>query len=201
VVVKREGPTHRQRQALATREQIASSARSLFAERGYAATTIAAISEAADIPLQTIYSALGSKAAILAEITRMWMTESQTPDLAAAALSEPDPQERLRMSAHMQRRQYDAGNDVIAIYQDAARTDAQMAGVLRQVLSSREREIGKLIDSLTPHLAPGLTRDEATDRYLTCTLVEIYRTLIHERGWTADRYEQWLADLLISQLL
>ncbi len=186
---------------MATREQIASAARTLFAERGYAATTIAGISEAADIPVQTIYSALGSKAAILAEITRMWMAESQTPQLAADALSEPDPQERLRMTAHMQRRQYDVGNDVIAIYQDAARTDSQMAEVQRQVLASRDREVAKLIDSLVPHLAPGLTRDQAMDRFLTCTLVEIYRTLIHERGWTADDYEQWLTDLLISQLL
>ncbi|WP_026208930.1 TetR/AcrR family transcriptional regulator [Catelliglobosispora koreensis] len=201
MAVKREGPTHRQRQAMATREQIASAARTLFAERGYAATTIAGISEAADIPVQTIYSALGSKAAILAEITRMWMAESQTPQLAADALSEPDPQERLRMTAHMQRRQYDVGNDVIAIYQDAARTDSQMAEVQRQVLASRDREVAKLIDSLVPHLAPGLTRDQAMDRFLTCTLVEIYRTLIHERGWTADDYEQWLTDLLISQLL
>ena len=44
------GPTHRQRQAAATRRQIAAAARQLFAERGYVATTIAAISERADIP-------------------------------------------------------------------------------------------------------------------------------------------------------
>ena len=54
------GPTHRQRQAAATRRQIAAAARQLFAERGYVATTIAAISERADIPVQTVYSAIGT---------------------------------------------------------------------------------------------------------------------------------------------
>lgn len=103
--------------------------------------------------------------------------------------------------AHMQRRQYDAGNDVITIYQEAARADRQMAHVLRKLIAARDRENRKLIDSLTPHLAPGLAPDRAMDRFLACTLVEIYRTLVHERCWTSDDYERWLADLFIDQLL
>jgi hypothetical protein len=47
--------SHRQREASATREAIARTALQLFADRGYVATTIQAISEAADIPAPTIY--------------------------------------------------------------------------------------------------------------------------------------------------
>jgi AcrR family transcriptional regulator len=201
VVVKRDGLTHRQRQALATREQVANAARRLFAERGYVATTIAAISEAADIPAQTIYSSFGNKGAILTEISQMWMAESDTRELHNQALAEPDPAQRVRMVAHLQRRQLDAGNDVITIYQEAARADQHMAAVLNHVLASREGEIRKLIDSLAPHLAPGLTVEEAMDRFLACSVVEVFRTLVHERGWTSDQYETWLADLLVVQLL
>ena len=30
---------------------------------------------------------------------------------------------------------------------------------------------------------------------------EVYRLLVGDRGWDPERYEQWLAELLISQLL
>jgi AcrR family transcriptional regulator len=186
---------------MATRDQVARAARKLFAERGYVATTIAAISETADIPVQTIYSSFGNKAAILTEISGMWMAEADTRELANQALAEPDPAQRLRAFAHLQRRQLVAGNDVIGIYQEAARADQQMAVVLSQVMASREGEIRKLVDTLEPHLASGMTVDAAMDRFLACTLVEVYRTLVHERGWSIDQYERWLADILISQLL
>ena len=55
VAVKRS-TGHRQRQAEATKQQVAQVARALFAEHGYVATTISTIATEADIPVQTIYS-------------------------------------------------------------------------------------------------------------------------------------------------
>jgi hypothetical protein len=72
---------------------------------------------------------------------------------------------------------------------------------LKSVLDGRERAIGKLIDSLAEHLALGLTRAAALDLFVTCTLPEVYRTLVLERRWALDRYECWLGALLVSQLL
>ena len=76
-----KGPVgHRQRQAEETKNQVARAARRLFGERGFHATTVAAISEAADIPEQTIYSALGSKTRILERITG---ADDRTPNVIA----------------------------------------------------------------------------------------------------------------------
>jgi len=91
VAVKREGPSHRQRQALATKEQIAAAGRALFAERGYVATTITAIAEAADIPVPTIYSAFGNKAAILKDITRRVIATLDVTRQHEHARADPDP--------------------------------------------------------------------------------------------------------------
>ncbi len=194
------GGGHRQRQAEETRLQIAQAARSLFAERGYAATTIAAIAEEADIPAPTIYSAFGSKAKILEKITRIWMTDAQTVSIAEASLAEPDPAQQLRMFAELNRRQLEVGSDVVAIYQEAARSDPQMAAVLDGVLASREGEIRKLIRAIKPHLKAGLSIDAALDACLALSVPEIYRTLM-EREWTPRRYQTWLGDLLVDQLL
>jgi len=199
-VVDGHGGGHRQRQAEETRLQIAQAARSLFAERGYAATTIAAIAEEADIPAPTIYSAFGSKAKILEKITRIWMTDAQTVSIAEASLAEPDPAQQLRMFAELNRRQLEVGSDVVAIYQEAARSDPQMAAVLKGVLASREGEIRKLIRAIKQHLKAGLSIDAALDACLALSVPEIYRTLM-ERDWTPRRYQTWLGDLLVDQLL
>ena len=198
--VKRVGG-HRERQADATKSQIARAARALFAEHGYAGTTITAISAAADIPVQTVYSSLGSKAKILERITQSWMEEAQTVSLAQASLQETDVRRQLRLLAELNRRQYEVGSDVVAIYQDAARADPQMADTLRQVLAAREREIRKFLRTTARHHKPGLTLEGALDITLALTLVEVYRTLVVERGWSARRYEGWLGGSLIAQLL
>ena len=199
--VKDEKTGHRYRQAMATRRQIAGAARRLFAERGYVGTTISAIATEADIPAPTIYSAFGTKAKILEEITRLWIVESGTQQQHEESLAQPDPVRRLQIAAHWHTRQMELGYDVITIYQEAARADPEMALVLKSVLDGRDRAIGKLIDSLTEHLAAGLTRASAVDLFVTCTLTEIYRSLVLERGWAPGDYERWLGELLVTQLL
>ena len=192
---------HRQRQAEATKREVARVARALFAEHGYVATTISTISAEADIPVQTIYSAFGTKAKILDKITEVWMSEAQTTSRAAEYLHEPDPARQLRMLAELNRRQMQVGSDVVVIYQEAAASDPQMAQTLRNVLAAREREIRKLIEVLAPRLRSDLTIDTALDLTLALTLPELFHLLAVERGWGPVRYETWLGDALVSQLL
>ncbi len=200
VAVKRSAG-HRQRQAEATKREVARVARVLFAEHGYVATTITTISEAADIPVQTIYSAFGTKAKILDKITELWMRDAQTTSRAAEYLHEPDPARQLRMLAELNRRQLQVGSDVVVMYQEAAASDPQMAETLREVLATREREIRRLIDALAPRLRSELTVDSALDLTLALTLPELFHLLVVERGWGPVPYETWLGNTLVSQLL
>jgi len=186
---------------MATKAQIATAARGLFAAQGYIATTITAIAEAADIPAPTIYSAFGTKAKILRAIA--WgVTATLDVDRShAEALDQPDPTHGLRLAANLQRRQYELMYDVIAIYQEAARTDPDIAQDLHTIMANRERAFRRHIEAIAAHLAPGVSVSDGVDTYVTLVLPEIYRTLVLERGWTVDRYETWLADTLIRQLL
>ena len=117
------------------------------------------------------------------------------------ALARPDPADGLRLAARIQRRQYELMYDVIAIYQEAARTDPDIAGDLRVITANRERAFRRHVESIAGHLSPGVTVDEGVDRYLAVVLPEVYRTLVLERGWSIDQYETWLADTLLQQLL
>jgi len=194
-------PTHRQRQALATKEQIGRAARGLFAERGYVATTIAAIAEAADIPAPTIYSAFGSKAAILQDIAHRVVAHLEVDRHHEDAMHNPDPAAGLRVAAALQRRQFEIMYDVLATYQEAARVDPQIDRAQRIVLANRERAFRRHLTAISSRLTPRVTVDQAVDIYVALVLPEIYRTLVIERGWTPDRYETWLGDSLIDQLL
>jgi AcrR family transcriptional regulator len=186
---------------MATKAQIASAARALFAAQGYVGTTIASIAEAADIPAPTIYSAFGGKAAILKAIA--WDVAG-TLDIDRAherALAQPDPRDGLRTAANIQRRQFEQMYDVIDIYQEAARTDPDIARDLQTIAANRERAFRRHIEAIAPQLTPSLSVDEGVTIYLALVLPEVYRTLVIEGGWAADRYEDWLAGALITQLL
>jgi AcrR family transcriptional regulator len=186
---------------MATKQQVASAARGLFAAHGYVATTIAAIAEAADIPAPTIYSAFGTKASILQAIAWGVASALDVDRNHDVALAEPDPARGLRLAANIQRRQYELMYDVVAIYAEAARTDPDIARDLQTIMANRERAFRRHIEAIAADLAPGVSASDAVDIYLTLVLPEVYRTLVLEQGWTADRYETWLAAILIHQLL
>ena len=61
-------PGRRARKALATRHRVLDAAETLFVRDGYAAATIAAIAEKADVAVQTVYAVFGNKRAILNEL-------------------------------------------------------------------------------------------------------------------------------------
>lgn len=186
---------------MATKQQIASAARGLFAANGYAGATITAIAAAAGIPAPTIYSAFGTKARILQAIARGVTSTLDVDRSHDAALAEPDPARGLRLAANIQRRQFEHMYDVIAIYAEAARTDPDIAQDLQTIMANRERAFRRHAEAIAAHLAPGVSVSDAVDIYITLVLPEIYRTLVLERGWTAGQYENWLAGTLIRQLL
>ena len=46
----------------------------------------------------------------------------------------------------------------------------------------------------TGDLRPDLEVDEIADVIWTMNAAEFHHLLVHERGWTPDRFEHWLAD-------
>jgi TetR/AcrR family transcriptional regulator, regulator of autoinduction and epiphytic fitness len=199
--VSRPELSYRQLQAQATRDRVALAARRLFGERGYLATTIEAIAREAGVAVPTVYAIFGSKKAILEEIRRRWIRESEVLELGAQALAEPDLGRRLELAAKWTRQQLERGYDVIAIYQDAARADPAMAKVWEKVLRNRDQALTGFIKTLAAGLAPGVDTKTAVDLFWALGRPEVYRELVVDRGWSLARYERWLATSLKQQLL
>jgi hypothetical protein len=89
----------------------------------------------------------------------------------------------------------------VDVYWEAARSDREIATALAGIMGNRERAFSALLDSIADRLRPGLTAADALDVYLALVVPEVYRTLVRERGWPPERYETWLGDTLVAQLL
>src|SRR5688572_6493673 len=81
----------RQRKAQLTRDEILRAARRLFAERGYARTSVRDIAEAAGVSAQTVYDSIGSKQELVARLNDLIDAEAGIAAIAGEAARSDDP--------------------------------------------------------------------------------------------------------------
>jgi AcrR family transcriptional regulator len=193
--------THRQRQALATRKLIVDTARDLFLEQGYVATTIETIAAQAGVAVSTVYAVFGSKRGILQAIREAWHEESGQRDIYRRALEESDAERRLELAAQATRRQWTTSRSMIAIYQGAAAADQDAAAELELALAGRRAGLNEFIQKTLPMLRPGLDAARTADIFRALTHMEVYEELVQIAGWTPEEYEAWLAAVLKQQFL
>ena len=191
------------------RRAVVDAARTLFFERGYAATTIDAISELAEVPAPTVYRLFSSKLGILKTLLDTSIagdeqprTVSDRPDVTAL-FSEGDPRKLLTgfagVTAAINRRT----GDLYRVLVSAAASDPAAAELLGEIREQRAQGQGRIARALarTHSLKAGLRQRDAADLIHALMSPEMYRLLVGDRGWSAGRYEEWLAGTLIQQLL
>src|SRR5690349_10311475 len=102
---RRYDSTVRTEAAKATRQKIIDSARRLFTEKGYVATTMPDIAQAAGTALDTVYATVGKKPALFRLLIEMAISGSDKPvpaeerDYVRAIRAEPDAPRKLRLYA------------------------------------------------------------------------------------------------------
>lgn len=193
--------THRQRQALQTRRLIADVARELFLERGYAATSIEAIAGEAGVAVSTVYAIFKNKRAILREIRLSWHERTRAREIYEQASNQLDPERRLEMVAHANRRQWELGSALVAVYQGAAAADREAAAELEEALQGRRAALDQVVEGMKEALHPELNVGWAAAVLRALCRAEVYRELVEESGWSPDEYEAWLGKTLKGQLL
>jgi AcrR family transcriptional regulator len=188
--------THRQRQALATQQLIVDSARDLFLEQGYSATTIEGISARAGVAVSTVYAIYKNKRGILKAIREAWHLESGQRDIYQEANAQDDPFRWLELAAHATRRQWETGATMMTIYQGAAAADSEAAAELESALSGRRANLTRALGESPVMKSSGRSLEETAAVFLAITRVEVYQELVIIAGWSPDAYENWLAHTL-----
>jgi len=191
------------------RGAVVGAARALFLERGYGGTTVEAISERADVPPATVYRLFRSKLGILKAVLDVSIAGDDADESIAdrpstrAALTTDDPRAQVAGLVGITR---DINSRAAPLYEmlaTAARADPEAAGLLAEY--SRQRHAGqqRFARSLAQRdaLRIGLRPRDAEDIIHALASPEVYRLLVIERNWTADRYADWLTATLSEQLL
>ncbi len=193
----------RQRQAEDTRQRILAAARSLFASRGYAATTLEAIAELADVSPKTLGAVFGSKRALLAEVINPEAFSTHVWQLIEEVRVTEDPSRRLVLVAQITRQAYEPLVNELELLRTAGAVAPELTDLAQQVETRRRQNQARLIASLHEQgvLRPGLSLEEAADIVWALTSYDLYRMLVVEQRWEPVRYETWLAQLLIQHLL
>lgn len=202
-------PGRRERKAAATRRRVLDAAESLFVHDGYAATTIAAIAEQADVAVQTVYAVFGNKRTILTELLAARVVgDNDDRPLADRAEwqemeHEPDPRRQLTLLAAIATRIGDRMGALYEVLAAAAGSDPEIAGLYRRQQDDRYRDQQRLARILADKqaLRAGLSETRSTDIMWAIANPAMHRAMVGERKWGAQEYERWLAHILICALL
>jgi AcrR family transcriptional regulator len=208
---RRYDSTRRQAQAAQTRQEILAAAHRLFLERGYAGTTVAAIAKAAGVVVETIYRAYGSKvelfkavvrAAVAGGADRAQVPVEQRPAIAAV-IAETDPHRQLQLYAATQPGIHARAGPLLRVLIGAAATDPELAELWAQIENERLNGMGRFAGLLADRgvLRQGLSVEEARDLLWTLNALAVHDLLVLQRGWSPERYRDWLADVLARELL
>ena len=194
--------TTRQASSQATRQRILDATRTLILERGYRATTIADIADAATVHVDTLYQLVGRKPVLLRELIEQALSGTDHPvdaeqrDYVTAIKAEPNPARKLILYAGAVRTIQARMAPLFLALRDAASTEPEAQQVWQDISNRRAANMRLLVRDLDAAggLRTGLSVDEAADTIWATNSSELYVLLTVERAWTPERYEEWLAD-------
>jgi TetR/AcrR family transcriptional regulator of autoinduction and epiphytic fitness len=201
-------PETRRERAARTRFRIAKAAGDLFAEEGYAGTTIEAVAHRAGVAVQTVYFVFHTKPQLLVESVQIagGGSEGGSEVMARAWIQEviaaPDGARRLALAI-------EHGS---LIYQRlaplwpailAALAEPEVREAWERIVRGRREGMRRIVDLMASRheLRSGLDPSIASDILFGLHRHELYLAFTHEAGWTFDRYRAWTYATLCDQLL
>lgn len=198
----------RERRARETRERILAAASRELVRRGYAATTMRIVAEAAQVSVASVELAFATKAELLRAtisfairgdddnvpmLERSWALEAQR---AASAENLLGIVGRVLVDAE----QRSAGLVVAAF--EAARADASLSGLADRLRAQRAETATWIVEALLRHgrLRRGVAYAEAVDTVWLLMDPHGYLALTRDRGWAPARFRAWFGET-VSRLL
>lgn len=200
--------TLRGSQAQSTREAVIAAAARLFAEKGYAATSIQEIAAAAGVSRATVFTSVGGKAKLLKTALDVAIVGDDEPialpdrPRSRAIRAEPDPRKYLALYAELVTEIDGRLAGIHEAVRGAADVDPKARALWESHLAQHRRGAANVIGDLTRKggIRPDLDPESAAD-IVWLLGPGAYQMLVHRRGWSPGRFQAWLTETFISQLL
>ena len=192
----------REEQAQRTRLAILGAARQVFAEHGYAATTIAQIAATAGVAVDTVYASVGTKPVLMRLLIETAISgidkavPAEQRDYVQQVKAAVTAQEKIRIYAaavtDINRRMA----PLQLVLRGAAATAPELAEMRDEISARRAANMRLFARDLaaTGELRPDLDVDEVADVVWSMNSAEYFTLLVRERGWHPDKFAAWLAE-------
>jgi AcrR family transcriptional regulator len=199
----------RRERARATQVVVVESARSLFVEHGYVATSMDAIATAAGVSRATVFNSVGGKPALLRRAYEVAVRGDYDPAplgrraSARRTLAQPDPHRLLEEYAAVCAGFGPRLGPIYEVVRAAARADPDARQLWETITQERRTGAGRIIRAIAKRgpLRGDLDRRMATDVLWVLNDPGLFRSLVELRGWTSRRFETWLARAMRTELL
>lgn len=195
----------RREAARRNRAAVLEACRELLFREGYHATTVRAVAERAGVSAETVYKSFGGKPGM---VKALW-------DITLAGDDEPVPMgDRPQVQEVLATRELGTKFRLYAAYVRGIHERitplfallTQAGPDVGEVLELGERERLTGVTAFVTHLAETGALAPRADPALVADAVwalagpQLYTQLTAGRGWSADTYEEWLADILVATL-
>ena len=191
--------------AVGTRAHIIESARTLFIRDGYAPTTLAKIAAEAGVVSQTVYNAVGNKAAVLMAVFERVISGPQAPRSVPEFMRErvgaaSSPQEVVSVLAAWFVEAHRRTGRLWQVIAEAGTHDPEMQAFARTLAHRRLRNYGEAAEDLARRGAPGRGLDPEGVAAVIWSIghPQVFQTLVVESGWSHERYRKWVRAALLA---
>ena len=206
-VKRKYSSAKREAQARETRRSVLVAAHELFVTTGYAATTIQAIADRAGVAGQTVYAVFGNKRVLLRQLIESTITGDDDPrpiterPEAQAIAAEPDARRRAELDAAMSRSITERVAPIVRVASEAAASDPELAAMMEEVKAARRKEMIASAEIMAGPDGLRLDKKEAAATLYVLYSPAVADMLMGDHGWSAKRYEKWLAHMLVSAVI
>ena len=186
-----------------TQQRILEAARSLFGRRGIDTVTIASIGKKAGVAGSTVYAIDGSKDGILRAVMEQSLFGRQFQSAQDLLRGEDDPVKLIAMTSRVSRAIYESEATNLGLIRHASGFSLALRKMEQELERTRyeaqEERVRLLFDAGKERR--GLSLEEARRILWMYTSRDVYRMLVHEAGWSPDKYESWLSTTLLEALV
>lgn len=201
-------PSARRDRARATRLRIIEASAVLFAEQGYAGTTMEAIAQAAGVAVQTVYFVFHTKGELLIETMSVLAWGPEPRSQAARgwiqlAFETSGGARQLAIAVDAGAEIYRRAAPLFGALIAASSVDPEVRTAWQGIVDERRAGMSRLIEFMNGRgeLREGVSSSYAADVLVGLHRHELFLAFTRECGWSVETYKAWLFATLCRQLL
>ncbi len=172
-------------------------------DKGYAGTSVQQIADDTGVALQTVYSSVGPKSAIVLALVDLIDEEAGRAESAPLAFAETDPRGMIALGVRIPYNFVERSGDYVAALISAAQVEPDAAAALNESWNRHHQGALGLARKLMKSGAvrPGLTLDDVHAAFSMTTWASTQLLARQRLGWDGPRWERWCVRFLTDALL